>query len=164
MKSEKSAYTLFDAILDSSLPPHEKSISRLANEAFVVAVAGGETTARTLTFVIYYIHTNPRVLERLLAEITTVMPKSSDVPSIKTLQELPYLVSQAKGTFLKAGLTGAKTVVIKETLRISAMITSRLPLLSPDELQYKEWIIPRKVEVIMVAVRRYAYMSSTDPR
>ncbi|KAG4029628.1 hypothetical protein MFRU_015g01640 [Monilinia fructicola] len=136
LKSEKSAYTLFDAILDSSLPPHEKSISRLANEAFVVAVAGGETTARTLTFVIYYIHTNPRVLERLLAEITTVMPKSSDVPSIKTLQELPYL-----------------TVVIKETLRISAMITSRLPLLSPDELQYKEWIIPRKTPVSMTPNR-----------
>ncbi|KAA8574347.1 hypothetical protein EYC84_005830 [Monilinia fructicola] len=133
---KKSAYTLFDAILDSSLPPHEKSISRLANEAFVVAVAGGETTARTLTFVIYYIHTNPRVLERLLAEITTVMPKSSDVPSIKTLQELPYL-----------------TVVIKETLRISAMITSRLPLLSPDELQYKEWIIPRKTPVSMTPNR-----------
>ncbi|RAL64506.1 hypothetical protein DID88_001981 [Monilinia fructigena] len=113
LQNEKPAYTIFDAILDSALPPHEKSISRLANEGFVVVVA-----------------------ERLLAEITTVMPKISDVPSIKTLQQLPYL-----------------SAVIKETLRISAMITSRLPLQSPEELQYKEWTIPKKTPVGMTINR-----------
>ncbi|KAB8288832.1 hypothetical protein EYC80_010735 [Monilinia laxa] len=136
LQSEKSAYILFDAILDSSLPPHEKSAGRLADEGFVVVVAGGETAARTMTFALYHILANPPVLERLLAEITTVMPKSSDVPPIKTLQQLPYL-----------------SAVIKETLRISAMITSRLPLLSPEELQYKEWTIPRKTPVGMTINR-----------
>lgn len=87
-----SSYTLFNAIENSSLPPEEKTISRLANEAFVVIVAGGETTARSLAFALYHINANPEVLQHLLNELTIAMPRSSDQPSIKTLQQLPYLV------------------------------------------------------------------------
>ncbi|PQE07536.1 cytochrome P450 protein [Rutstroemia sp. NJR-2017a BBW] len=121
-RDSKSQYTLFDAIRDSSLPPNEKSIDRLAHEAFVVIVAGGETTARSLAFAMYHIHANPRVLERLLEELTTAIPNATTPPSMKSLEKLPYL-----------------SAVIKETLRISAMVTSRLPLVCPEDLVYNEW-------------------------
>ncbi|KAM3072433.1 hypothetical protein ACMFMG_009234 [Clarireedia jacksonii] len=128
----KSQYTLFDAICDSSLPSNEKSIERLTHEAFVVIVAGGETTARSLAFAMYHIHANPKVLQRLLEELTEAMPSTAVPPSLKILEKLPYL-----------------TAIIKETLRISAMVTSRLPLVCPEDLVYKQWVIPRKTPVSM---------------
>ena len=39
-----------------------------------------------------------------------------------------------------------QTGVIKESLRITALVTSRLPLISPHEhLQYHDWNIPPNV-------------------
>lgn len=35
-----------------------------------------------------------------------------------------------------------KAAVVKETLRVSALVTSRLPLMAHDELRYKDWVIP----------------------
>lgn len=39
-----------------------------------------------------------------------------------------------------------QTAVIKESLRITALVTSRLPLVSPQEpLRYGDWDIPPRV-------------------
>lgn len=39
-----------------------------------------------------------------------------------------------------------QSAVIKETLRITAIVSSRLPLVSPKEdLRYGEWVIPAGV-------------------
>lgn len=36
-----------------------------------------------------------------------------------------------------------QTAVVRETLRVSAILTSRLPLVAPDEaLQYQDFVIP----------------------
>lgn len=42
-------------------------------------------------------------------------------------------------------LNAGQNAVVKEILRISAVITTRLPLMADEELIYKDWIIPRRV-------------------
>ncbi|KAL8738347.1 MAG: hypothetical protein Q9181_000857 [Wetmoreana brouardii] len=123
---------VFRSILESALPAHEKSVDRLAQEGFSVVTAGGETTARVLALGIFYIVSNPTILRRLRKEVDVVIPDASRVPSVKVLEELPYL-----------------TNVVKEILRMSAIVTSRLPLAAPNELKYKDWVIPPKTPVGM---------------
>lgn len=84
---------VFRTIRNSALPPHEKSLGRLAQEGLTVIVAGGESTARMLELGILYILTNPSVLARLQEEAAKAMPDISKTPSTKSLEEIPYLVS-----------------------------------------------------------------------
>jgi hypothetical protein len=39
-EDQPHARTVFEAVLDSSLPPEEKAVDRLVDEAFVLVVAG----------------------------------------------------------------------------------------------------------------------------
>jgi len=115
--------TLFHIIQQSNLPPHDKSVDRLAHEAIDMSNAGGETISRTLELTIYHILSNPQVYHKLMMEIMDVMPDVHSVVPIKRLKELPWL-----------------RAVVKESLRCNALITSRLPLVSPIKpLQFHEW-------------------------
>ncbi|PQE05656.1 cytochrome P450 protein [Rutstroemia sp. NJR-2017a BBW] len=116
---------LFQSIWDSHLPPHEKHAERLAHEAIVVISAAAETTSRALSITMFYLLSNRQILSQLQDEIQKAMPNSSNLPSWKELEELPYLVA-----------------TVKEALRISAMITSRMPLMAHTDLIYKDWTIP----------------------
>ncbi|KAL8808403.1 MAG: hypothetical protein Q9200_004294 [Gallowayella weberi] len=116
---------LFNYILDSALPAHEKDVHRLAQEGFTVIVAGGDTTARVMSLGIFHLLANPRVLRRLQEELDAVMPASSD--------NMPAL----------------KAAFIKESLRLAAFPTSRLPLTTPGELIYKDWVIPPQTPIGM---------------
>ncbi|KAF7952621.1 uncharacterized protein EAE97_002118 [Botrytis byssoidea] len=120
-----SNMALFQCISDSNLPAHEKSAKRLAHEAVVVISAAAEITSRALSITMFYILSEPQVLRRLRDEIDVAMPDYSVLPSAKSLEELPYLVA-----------------TVKEALRISAIITSRMPLMAHTELVYKNWKIP----------------------
>lgn len=62
--------TLFEVICNSSLPTEEKTLDRLAEEAFVVIAAGGDTVARALTIAMYYLLSNPVYQDRLRDELT----------------------------------------------------------------------------------------------
>ncbi|KAI5922175.1 putative flavonoid 3-hydroxylase [Camillea tinctor] len=128
MKKSGEFQTVFRSILtNNNLPPWEKTPTRMAEEAFILIGAGGETTARALTAVTYFVLSNKdTVLPKLKEELLSVMPDPLSRPSVKELERLPYL-----------------TGVIKESLRIMALFTSRLPVVSPDKpLQYKDWVIP----------------------
>ena len=92
-QKENRSPTLFHTIHYSSLPPPEKSVQRMGKEAFVIVAAGGETTSRTLTMAIYRLLANPKMLERLNGELMTVMPDINVMPSVKSLEALPWLVS-----------------------------------------------------------------------
>ncbi|ATZ56752.1 hypothetical protein BCIN_13g05840 [Botrytis cinerea B05.10] len=116
---------LFQCISDSNLPAHEKSAKRLAHEAVVVISAAAETTSRALSIAMFYILSGRQILRRLRDEIDIAMPDYSISPSAKALEGLPYLVA-----------------TVKEALRISAIITSRMPLMAHTELAYKNWKIP----------------------
>ena len=89
--------TLFTACLTSrDLPPEEKSVDRLAQEAFTFMGAGGETTARTLTTATFYtlLHKDS-VLPRLKEELKSAMPDPTIPLDWKTAEQLPWLVSQS---------------------------------------------------------------------
>jgi cytochrome P450 len=87
--------TIFSSILSSRiLPPEEKTTNRIAQEGFVIVVAGGETTARVLTMATFHLLANrDSALLRLRSELTLAMPDKTTRVSIKTLEQLPWLVS-----------------------------------------------------------------------
>lgn len=73
MNSPKSGSTqnrtIFHEILDSKLPPEEKTIARLGDEASVTLAAGTLTTSWTLSVALYYLLTTPSVLQKLKTEL-----------------------------------------------------------------------------------------------
>ena len=123
---------------------------------FVIIAAGSETAGRTLTVATYFILSNPRVLSTLTIELRYAMPLPYDKPKLKELEQLPWLVSQPLAVvvqqlqiislkkllcnLLRRKYPGA---VIKESIRILASVTSRLPQISPHEpLQFQDLTIP----------------------
>lgn len=145
---------LMESILRSTLPSREKTRNRMAQEGFSVLVASGDTIARTLTTAVYHLLANPHVLGRLREELVTVLPGPNDEVELRQLESLSLLVSLAQITMssrlesLIADARGdlSQTAVIKESLRISALITSRAVLQAPGEcLTYRDWVIPANV-------------------
>ena len=99
-KGEKPAAgtnaTIFDSILDSDLPDHEKETERLWQEAQVACIAGTETTAWTLSVLTFYVLSNHEVGRKLRRELESAIPDISANVEIKDLEKLPYLVSDVK--------------------------------------------------------------------
>ncbi|KAF5014144.1 hypothetical protein F66182_14978, partial [Fusarium sp. NRRL 66182] len=81
------------ALLDSDLPPEEKSADRLQDEAQTLVGAGSETTAKTLTIVTFYLLQNKSMLEKLRQELSTVDLKSlnSAQDVLSEVERLPYM-------------------------------------------------------------------------
>lgn len=86
-----------------------------------------------LTVTTYHLLSNPSILQKLKAELKTVIrPPYTDLPP-GSLEKLPYL-----------------TAVIKEGLRLAYGVTSRIPRVAPDTaLQFQEWTIPPNTPVSM---------------
>lgn len=136
---------VFQAVRESSkLPPQEKSIDRLAQDAQMLLMAGTLTTASTLEHMTYWLLDNPIVLRKLKDELVTVMPSIEDVGKIplSTLDSLPYL-----------------TAVIKEGARL--IYGNSLPhfrqnpddtLMLTDKERSKTWVIPTGTSVGMTSV------------
>ena len=74
------------------MPESEKSGVRLRDEAYVLVVAGAETTAGTLAAITYQLLTKPAMLRKLKAELETAMPDPDERPVASRLEALPYLV------------------------------------------------------------------------
>ncbi|KAK2809424.1 hypothetical protein FQN50_003883 [Emmonsiellopsis sp. PD_5] len=128
--------TLFTEILDSKLPPEEKSTKRLAQEFHVVIGAGTETTSNTLSVITYHLLKNPDKLKRLLDEIQKLEPNGTAQLSLPELEQLPYLSS-----------------VILEGLRLSYGVCTRLQRISPHQpLQFQNYTIPPGTPVGMTSV------------
>jgi cytochrome P450 len=111
--------SLFTALLDSDLPPHELETERLRQEASIVIGAGVETVAYSLTVCSYHVLSNPVILNRLKAELVTRIKDASQIPSFDTLRQFPYL-----------------TCVVNEALRFSYGTTQRMHRLSPTPMTY----------------------------
>ncbi|KAH8688960.1 cytochrome P450 [Talaromyces proteolyticus] len=130
--SNKQRETIFDALLDPSLPPSEKTVERLTEEGFILLGAGSETTANTMALAAYHLTKNKLVLEKLRAELKQVMPSPKSSPCWSDLEQLPYL-----------------TAVINETLRLAIGGSWRLPRVSPNEaLVYENYVIPAGTPMI----------------
>ena len=134
-----SRKTLVESILESNLPPAEKTVTRLHDELGTVTGASFETTANTLRCILYYVYTNPAILKQLRNEISSArqlvgVAKVSDM-SISSLEQLPYL-----------------TAVLMEGLRLTPGIATRMARVAPDRtVTYGEWQIPVGTPVGMTA-------------
>ena len=82
---------VFEALLQSDLPPEEVSRQRLHHEATLVVGAGFETTKYTLALSSFHIFSNPHIWKTLRQELETAIPDPANPPSLTDLEKLPYL-------------------------------------------------------------------------
>ena len=116
--------TIFHAIDKSALAASEKTPLRMKQDGLAVLFAGSETIARVLSHTMYHLLANPEILQEVRIEISAAVGNSNGLPDVKILEGLPWL-----------------TAVVRESLRLRATVTSRLPLFSDKELAYGDWII-----------------------
>jgi hypothetical protein len=83
--------TVFKSLLDSDLPPQEKTIDRLQDEGVTLVGAGQETVKATLTIATYHILQNPTVTKTLKEELLAAIPDPANPPELSKLEQLPYL-------------------------------------------------------------------------
>lgn len=124
---EGKAKTIFHGIMHSNLPASEKTVERLSDEAFVLIVAGGETTARVMTVIMAHLLQDKQLFSRLRRELDKVV--NPDLPSSQTLETIPLMKA-----------------VVQEGMRIAAPVTSGAKEIAPNEdLKCNGWVIPRGV-------------------
>ncbi|KAF7113807.1 hypothetical protein CNMCM5793_004862 [Aspergillus hiratsukae] len=130
--AEGDSVNIFEDILRSDLPPQNKSETRLAQEMQVLVSAGSETTAKAITYILFYLLNDPATMQKLKAELETVGP---DPPLIQ-LEQLPYL-----------------TGVMLEGIRLSYGVSARLPRIAPyNALKFRDWTIPPGTPVSMSCI------------
>ncbi|KAK6366824.1 hypothetical protein LTS17_010375 [Exophiala oligosperma] len=123
--------SLFDALIDPSLPESERSVGRLSQEAMIVLGAGTETTANTLSIGSYHLIRNRPILLKLREEVKQVLPNLSSRATWVQLEQLPYL-----------------TAVINESLRIAIGSTMRSARVANEPISYKDYVIPAGVSIL----------------
>ncbi|KAI1630610.1 cytochrome P450 [Biscogniauxia mediterranea] len=116
--------TVFGELLNAPLPPSEKSMVRLTDEAAAVLGAGTETASWTLSVITYHLLTQPETLSKLTQELRGVIENAHRLPSWTTLETLPYL-----------------DAVVQEGLRLSYGVSARTSRIATEEdLVYRgEW-------------------------
>lgn len=115
------------------VPAEEKSINRLTDEGVLFIVAGNETTGNALSIITFHVLNDSKIKANLKTELLKAIPNEQTMPQWQALEPLPYL-----------------SAIIKEGLRMSYGVVSRMPRVSPTEaLRYKEWVIPSNTPVSM---------------
>jgi cytochrome P450 len=155
-KDADGSATMVQSILKSKLPPSEKEFDRIHNEVDAVTSAGIETVGQTLRLTCFHIYDNPQILQRLRDELTDVAeylgPNAASAegkPILSQLERLPYL-----------------SAVVKEGLRMSPGIATRMARIAPDrEIRYGSYSIPPGTPVGMtVLLMHYDEKQYPDPQ
>jgi cytochrome P450 len=81
----------------------------------VTVLAGTLTTASALSYTFFSLLSQPYLLRRLRTELQIAMPNPKQAPPLATLEQLPFL-----------------TACIKEGLRLSNGVSTRLQRIDPD--------------------------------
>ena len=133
-KSDGEQKTIIHTLLQSDLPPFEKSDFRISEEAQLIVGAGIETTAWTLCVATYYILADSDIHSRLRAELRKAIPDISapDAFNYRMLESLPYL--RACG---------------QEAIRHSMGVSARNTRLLHEPLPYGDWTIPPLTAISM---------------
>lgn len=135
---DKGNGNIFETLLKSDLPPEERSIARLVEDAQTFVGAGATTASNALALATYYIITDPRILNTLMTELNTTRPDPHHQPILPLieLEKLPYL-----------------SAVVLEALRISYGVSHRLQRISPEEsFCYHDVVLPAGTPVSMSSV------------
>lgn len=90
------------------------TLDEISSNARAYLVAGSDTTANTLTYLIWSVCKMPQVRDKLVAELEARLPSDRDQISDGDLRELPYL-----------------NRVIEETLRLHSVASGALPRTVP---------------------------------
>ncbi|OTB00292.1 hypothetical protein M426DRAFT_267883 [Hypoxylon sp. CI-4A] len=114
--------SIFNELLESDLPEQEKTTDRLWQECQNIIGAGTETSAWTLSILVFYVLSDRTVYDKLMAELETAIPDPMSRPSWNELEKLPYLISYHH----------FPVACITEALRLSYGVISRLQRVSPD--------------------------------
>ena len=131
--------SIFRTLLDSDLPPSDKSVYRLMQDAQTLLGGGIVTTTMALTLATYYILSDEPLLKALTHELAAAIPHPAYPPPLVELEQLECL-----------------TAIIMETLRVSHGISHRLQRISPDQsLRYQDWIIPPGTPVSMTSIHMH---------
>lgn len=142
-KQTLNSPTIFHELINSDIPPQERSISRLTDEGITLIGAGTVTTAHVLSTTAYHVLASPSILSTLQKELEDAIPDTSKpLPPLVKLEHLPYL-----------------TAVIKEGLRLTHAISHRNARVAPNRtLKFQRWTIPPGTLVSMTT-----YFLHTDP-
>ncbi|KAF2835994.1 cytochrome P450 [Patellaria atrata CBS 101060] len=138
LKSNNS--TIFHGVLNSKLPPEEKSPSRLYQDAQQLVFAGQDTTAYTLSAITFELLAYPDKLVKLKAELAAAFPNPDNI-SAAVCENLPYL-----------------TAVIQEGIRLHPGGLVRMTRVAPHQTmiysnkkENREWTIKPGTPVSMTA-------------
>ena len=136
-EEEKSADhpTIFEELVKSDLPPEEKAVGRLNDEAQLVVAAGLTTTAWAMSVASFHIINNPRIFNKLRKELVQAIPDPTVPVDWLKMEQLPYLCACAR-----------------EGVRVSHGVTSRNPRVLSKPLNYERWVIPPGTPVSMSTV------------
>lgn len=127
--------TLVHEIMQSKLPPEEKTFERVFEEVSTTTGAGFETTGTVIRTAVFHIYTNTNILQKLRDELSASAATSGDRRRLETLEQLPYL-----------------TATIMEAMRLAPAIATRSARVCPDrDLVYAGWGIPAGTPVGMTA-------------
>src|ERR1700712_4630444 len=106
-------------------------------------MAGTLTTAWTLEVIMFWLIRQPDTLQKLKAELHTVMPEKNTIVPLPLLEKLPYL-----------------NAVMKEGLRLTYGVSCRLSRSCPDKEMFyvdptteKRWLIPAGTPLGMTSVQ-----------
>ena len=91
-KLQERKETLFHYLLQSDLPPIEKTATRLSREGIVVVGAGSETAGIAMSVSTFHLLDNPDKLSKLRDELVKALPDPNVIPEWKEVEKLPYLV------------------------------------------------------------------------
>jgi cytochrome P450 len=90
--------TIFHDLLENkSLPPEDKTVDRLWQEAQLLLSAGTVTTATAIASALVYLILDPTRMQTLLQELEVAMPDVTKPKKEMDLERLPYLVCPAPG-------------------------------------------------------------------
>ncbi|KAL8920789.1 MAG: hypothetical protein Q9172_004360, partial [Xanthocarpia lactea] len=138
--------TVFGSLLESDLPPPEKSVQRMTGEGVSLFAAGTETVSWALTVITYHLLNQPALLSKLTAEVHQAIGDDHNVGAEPG--QVPSWAALEKRTYLHA--------VIHEGLRLSYGVASRTSRIATGEdlLYHGEWtpkgsMTSRKVEYVI---------------
>ncbi|KAH7087028.1 cytochrome P450 [Paraphoma chrysanthemicola] len=134
--NKETPHTIVQEIVDSSLPPSDKELSRVLNEVQTLVGAGLETVSGVLRLMLYHVFNDAEILQRLRAELKTVDKSPAGTVDLKTLEQLPFL-----------------TACIMEAMRLSPALASRMARIVPErDIYYENWCIPAGTPVGMTTI------------